>query len=60
LDKLAELDPELAELVDMKFFCGFSFLEIAGMRNLSERTIKRKWKKARIYLHRELSAEILA
>jgi len=60
LDKLAEADPELAEVVDMKFFCGFSFLEIAAMRNLSERTVKRKWQKARIYLHRELSAEIAA
>jgi RNA polymerase sigma factor (TIGR02999 family) len=60
LDKLAEVDPELAEVVDMKFFCGFSFLEIAAMRNLSARTVKRKWQKARIYLHRELSAEIAA
>jgi len=39
LDKLSVVDPELAELVDMKFFCGFSFLEIAAMRNLSERTV---------------------
>ena len=60
LDKLAEVEPELAEVVDMKFFCGFSFLEIAAMQSLSERTVKRKWKKARIYLHRELSAEIPA
>lgn len=60
LDKLSEADPELAELVDMKFFCGFSFLEIAAMHNLSERTVKRRWKKARIYLHRELRTEIPA
>jgi RNA polymerase sigma factor (TIGR02999 family) len=57
LDKLADVDPELAELVDMKFFCGFSFGEIAAMRKLSERTVKRQWRKARIYLHRELRAE---
>jgi RNA polymerase sigma factor (TIGR02999 family) len=57
LDKLAEVDPELAELVDMKFFCGFSFGEIAAMRKLSERTVKRQWRKARIYLHRELRTE---
>jgi len=60
LDKLAEVDPELAEVVDLKFFCGFSIVEIAAMRNLSERTVKRKWQKARIYLHRELNAEIAA
>src|SRR5215467_10751027 len=57
LDKLAEADPELAELVDMKFFCGFSFGEIAAMRKLSERTVKRQWRKARMYLHRQLRAE---
>ncbi len=60
LDKLAEVDPELAELVDMKFFCGFSFDEIATMRQLSERTVKRKWQKARAYLHRELSVDFPA
>lgn len=57
LDKLADVDPELAELVDMKFFCGFSFTEIATMRNVSERTVKRKWQKARIFLHSELRTD---
>src|SRR5215468_10324492 len=50
LDKLAKVDSDLAELVDLKFFCGFSFAEVAVMRNLSERTVQRKWEKARIYL----------
>jgi RNA polymerase sigma factor (TIGR02999 family) len=59
LDKLAEVEPELAELVDMKFFCGFSFGEIAAMHTVSERTVKRQWRKARIYLHRELRADFL-
>jgi RNA polymerase sigma factor (TIGR02999 family) len=54
LDKLAEVDPELSEVVDMRFFCGFSFAEIAAMQNLSERTVQRKWQKARVYLHQEL------
>jgi RNA polymerase sigma factor (TIGR02999 family) len=58
LDKLAQLEPALAEVVDMKFFCGFSFVEIAAMQNVSERTVQRKWEKARIYLHRELSTEL--
>ena len=58
LDQLAKVDPSLAEVVDMKFFCGFSFPEIAAMRNLSERTVQRKWEKARIYLHRELRTEL--
>ena len=58
LDKLAQAEPELAEFVDLKFFCGFSFAEIAAMRNLSERTVQRQWEKARIYLHRELQNEL--
>lgn len=54
LDELARMEPELAEVVDLKFFCGFSFAEIAAMRGVSERTIQRKWDKARIYLHRSV------
>ena len=38
LDELAEADPVLAEIVDLKFFCGFSFAEIAAMHGTSERT----------------------
>jgi DNA-directed RNA polymerase specialized sigma24 family protein len=59
LDKLAKVDAELAEFVDLKFFCGFSFVEIAAMRDLSERTVQRKWEKARIYLHRELRTDLV-
>jgi RNA polymerase sigma factor (TIGR02999 family) len=51
LDELASVDSWLAQLVDLKFFCGFSFVEIAGMRGVSERTVQRQWEKARIYLH---------
>ena len=51
LKELASLDPALAELVDLKFFCGFSFIEIAVMRNVSDRTIQRDWAKARAVLH---------
>jgi RNA polymerase sigma factor (TIGR02999 family) len=54
LDELAGVDPLLAQVVDLKFFCGFSFSEIAGMRGVSERTVQRHWDKARIYLHRSL------
>ncbi len=54
LDELATVEPLLAEIVDLKFFCGFSFAEIAAMRNVSERTVQRNWEKARIYLHRAI------
>jgi RNA polymerase sigma factor (TIGR02999 family) len=59
LDQLAKVEPELAELVDLKFFCGFTFAEIAALRNLSERTVQRSWEKARIYLHRSIRADFL-
>ena len=60
LERLAKVDPELAAVVDMKFFCGFSFAEIGAMRNQSERTVQRNWQKARIFLHQELSADLSA
>ena len=58
LDQLAKVEPKLAELVDLKFFCGFSFAEIAALENLSERTVQRRWEKARIYLHRNIRADL--
>ena len=48
LDELATVDPTLAEVVDFKFFCGFSFADIGAMRGVSERTVHRDWEKARI------------
>lgn len=60
LDELAEADPSLAEVVDLKFFAGFSFAEIAAMRGVSERTVQRHWEKARIYLHRAIREELPA
>ena len=56
-DALAELDklePDLAELVDLKYFCGFDFIEIADMRGVTERTVQRHWEKARLFLRRTL------
>ena len=55
LDELAKVDAGLAEIVDLKFFCGFSFAEIAAMRGVSERTVQRNWEKGRLYLHRAIA-----
>jgi RNA polymerase sigma factor (TIGR02999 family) len=60
LDELATVEPALAQIVDLKFFCGFSFGEIAAMQDVSERTVQRQWDKARIYLHRALQSDSLA
>jgi RNA polymerase sigma factor (TIGR02999 family) len=58
LEDLGEVDPPLAEVVDLKFFGGFSFAEIAALRGVSERTVQRQWEKARIYLHEALSPSV--
>ena len=58
LDELAAIDERLARIVDLKFFCGFSFVEIAGMMGVSERTVQRDWEKARIYLHQRLRSDL--
>jgi RNA polymerase sigma factor (TIGR02999 family) len=54
LDELAELEPALAELVDLHFFCGFTFAEVAELRGVSDRTVQRDWRKARMLLHHTL------
>ena len=58
LDELAAVDRLLAETVDMKFFCGFTFAEIAAIQGISERSAQRNWGKARIYLHRSIRSDL--
>jgi len=58
LEELTKVEPQLAQIVDLKFFCGFSFGEIAAMRGFSERTVQRQWEKARMYLHRALRPDL--
>lgn len=55
LDELAMLDPRLAEVVDLKYFCGYTFEDIAAMRNTSKRTVQRDWEKARVLLFEQLT-----
>jgi RNA polymerase sigma factor (TIGR02999 family) len=54
LDELAVLQPELAHVVDLKFFCGYTVTEIAALKHTSERTVQRQWEKARVLLYRAL------
>ena len=54
LDELSALEPGLTQLVDLHFFCGYTFGEIAALRNVSERTIQRDWRKARLLLQHSL------
>jgi RNA polymerase sigma factor (TIGR02999 family) len=59
LEALAEIEPELAEIVDLKFFCGFSFGEIADMRGVAERTVQRAWERARLYLYDSIRTQVV-
>ncbi|HVQ54984.1 MAG TPA: ECF-type sigma factor [Thermoanaerobaculia bacterium] len=54
--KLGEVDGDLAQIVEWRFFAGLSVEEIAEMSGRSERTIKRHWQAARAFLFQELSA----
>jgi RNA polymerase sigma factor (TIGR02999 family) len=56
IERLEATDARLAAVVELKFFGGFSFAEIAAMWDKSERTVQRDWEKARILLHEYLSA----
>jgi RNA polymerase sigma factor (TIGR02999 family) len=55
VDALANIEPRLAQVVDLKFFCGLTFQEIGAALGTSERTVKRDWEKARILLQHELT-----
>ena len=54
LEELERLEPGLAQVVDLKYFCGFSFIEIAALQQVSKRTVQRHWEKARLLLHHAL------
>lgn len=51
LSRLGSFDPRLAHLVELRFFAGLSVEETAEALHLSERTIKRDWRKARAFLY---------
>ena len=55
IEQLAAMEPRLAQVVDLKYFSGFSFTDIAAMWGVSERTVQRDWEKARALLHHALS-----
>lgn len=55
MQELAAVEPLLAELVHLHFFCGYSFVEIAALRSVSERTVQRDWRKARLLLYRAVA-----
>jgi RNA polymerase sigma factor (TIGR02999 family) len=57
LERLSGVDPELARLVEWRFFAGLTLPEIVELTGSSERTLKRDWVVARAFLARELGGE---
>ena len=57
LDHLATLDERCAQTVELRFFGGLSAEETAAVLDISERTVKRDWRRARAYLYRIIHDE---
>lgn len=57
LIKLAMIDVELCNIVDMKFFGGLTNEEVAEVQDISVATVKREWTTAKAWLLRELSKD---
>ncbi len=55
LKGLAAFDPELAKLIDCRFFAGLTETETAEVMGISERSVRRRWTQARAWVHREMS-----
>jgi RNA polymerase sigma factor (TIGR02999 family) len=57
LEELASVDATLVELVDLKYFSGLSLAEIGALRGVTERTMQREWRKARLLLFHLLTGD---
>jgi RNA polymerase sigma factor (TIGR02999 family) len=56
VDRLAQLDERLAQVVECRFFAGYTEQDTATALGMTERTIRRDWAKARAWLRVELGA----
>ena len=56
LGSLHTLDERAAQIVELRYFGGYEEAEIAQMLGLSDRTVRRDWRKARAFLLAELQA----
>ena len=57
LERFAQSHPRLAQVVEMRYFAGLEFTEIAEVLGVSDRTVKRDWAFARAWLLQELDGE---
>jgi RNA polymerase sigma factor (TIGR02999 family) len=56
LERLKTMDERSARVVELKFFGGLTFEDAAQVLDLSPRTVKREWRKARAFLYEALTA----
>lgn len=56
LQRLAQLDPRLVEVVELRFFAGLEVEDVAAVLGVSEPTVKRDTRTAKAFLARELAA----
>lgn len=54
LQRLEQVEPRLGQVVQYRFFAGLSEEEIATLLGVTDRTVRRDWRKARAFLHAEL------
>ncbi|MBV9155547.1 MAG: sigma-70 family RNA polymerase sigma factor [Acidobacteriaceae bacterium] len=54
LDRLAEIDPRQAQVVELRFFSGLTIEEAASVLGISPETVKREWRTARLWLAHEV------
>jgi RNA polymerase sigma factor (sigma-70 family) len=57
LTRLAGVDKRLAQVVELRYFAGLSEIEIAELLDRSERSIRRDWQKAKLYLLASLKVD---
>lgn len=57
LQHLAQVDPRQSQIVELRFFGGLTTEEAAEVLDVSPRTIKREWRRAKAWLYREISRE---
>ncbi len=57
LERLEQFDPRLAKVVELRFHVGLTEGEIAALLEVTERTVRRDWRKARAFVYREMTRE---
>lgn len=58
LMRLAQVDPRLSQVVELRYFGGLTEPEIAQLLGITDRTVRRDWRKARAFLSHELSRDL--